>query len=265
MLFWQLAQAALYNMPLKALIFDVDGTLAETEAAHLRAFNQVFTAAGLDWHWSESLYLDLLKVTGGKERIAHYLQQHRSDFSHPDLSGFIANLHQRKTADYIKLIAAGGVPLRTGVKRLLDEAKAANIRLAIATTTSRQNIHALIDSNLGHGSTEQLFEVISAGEDVKNKKPAGDVYANALAQLQLAAEDCIAIEDSLNGLLSASAEHIPTVITRSPYSPMLNFHAAKLVLDHLGEPTQAMHVEQGNPYGHQYVSITLLQKIAENR
>ena len=248
-------------MPLKALIFDVDGTLAETEAAHLQAFNQVFKAQDLNWHWSKTTYLQLLKISGGKERIAHYIQQQQPHFSHPQLSHFIQSLHQQKTQHYIELIKSGQVPLRIGVKRLLDAAKAANIRLAIATTSQRANVEALIESQLGCMS--KWFEVVIAGDEVANKKPAADVYIKVLKTLQLSPKDCIAIEDSDNGLLSATTAHIPTLITRSPYSPFSNIDAATLVIDSLGEPNQASKLEQGNLFGHQYITLSLLQTIAE--
>ena len=249
-------------MPLKALIFDVDGTLAETEAAHLKAFNQVFKSQGLNWHWSKDTYLQLLKVSGGKERIAHYIQQQQPEFSDPQLAHFIQNLHQYKTHQYIELIKTGQVPFRIGIKRLLKVAKAANIRLAIATTSQRANVEALIENQLGCMS--KWFEVVIAGDEVANKKPAADVYIKVLEALQLSPKDCIAIEDSHNGLLSATTAQIPTLITRSLYSPFSsNINMAKLVVDHLGEPTQATKLEQGHLFGHQYITLSLLQTIAE--
>jgi beta-phosphoglucomutase-like phosphatase (HAD superfamily) len=110
---------------LRALIFDVDGTLADTERdGHRPAFNRAFAEAGLDWDWSVSLYGELLAITGGKERMRFYLKQYRPDFEPPtDLDKLIANLHAAKTEHYKQLVASGAVPLRPGVKRLLEEAR----------------------------------------------------------------------------------------------------------------------------------------------
>ena len=150
---------------LEALIFDVDGTLADTEGdGHLVAFNMAFSEAGLDWHWSGELYGQLLAVTGGKERIRFYLNdfypsERGEAFSKPatedaEFSDFVANLHAAKTRFYKQLMAQGAVPLRTGVERLFQEARAAGLRLAIATTTTPSNVTALLANTLGEESIE---------------------------------------------------------------------------------------------------------------
>ena len=195
---------------LKALIFDVDGTLAETEELHRLAFNAAFAAAGLPWVWDTGLYATLLEVTGGKERIAHYIAQSAAQ---PLDTGRIAALHADKTVRYAQSVAQGGLVLRPGIARLLDEARAAGIRLAIATTTSRPNVDALLRATLGHDP----FEVIAAGDEVAAKKPAPDVYTLALRRLDLPPAACIAIEDTLNGLRSAQGAGIACVMTTSLY------------------------------------------------
>ncbi|MCC8936640.1 HAD family hydrolase [Bradyrhizobium sp. Arg68] len=215
----------------RALIFDVDGTLAETEEVHRRAFNEAFAEAGLGWHWDRPTYARLLRVAGGKERIRAYDQRNAA----PMLSfAEIADLHRAKTARYAALIAAGDCPLRPGVGACLAAARERGQRLAIATTTSHGNIDALLSVALGRDWAD-LFEAIVAGDDVPRKKPAPDVYVEVLARLQLAPADCIAIEDSGNGLVAASRAGIPVVITRSAYFNDDDWTGALLVVDELPE------------------------------
>jgi phosphoglycolate phosphatase-like HAD superfamily hydrolase len=159
---------------LQALLFDVDGTLADTERdGHRPAFNQAFADAGLDWHWDAALYGKLLAVTGGKERMKYYIDRFRPDYRKPDnFDELVAGLHQAKTRHYSALAATGGIPMRPGVRRLLAEARAAGLRLAIATTTTPENVTVLLEHSLGPG-TQDWFEVIAAGDIVPAKKPAG--------------------------------------------------------------------------------------------
>ena len=215
----------------RALIFDVDGTLAETEEVHRRSFNDAFADAGLGWHWDRETYRQLLRVAGGKERIRAF--DERSAI--PLLSfAEIAVLHRAKTERYTALVAAGGCPLRPGVEAMLAGARRRGQRLAIATTTTRDNVDALLSVALGQ-DWAGLFEVIAAGDDVPRKKPAPDIYLAVLAQLGLAPGDCIAIEDSGNGLAAASRAGIPVVITRSAYFPDDDWSGALLVVDDLTE------------------------------
>ena len=219
---------------LRALIFDVDGTLADTERdGHRPAFNAAFREAGLDWHWDEALYGDLLAVTGGKERIAHYVGRHRPAFAQlPDFGEHVAALHQAKTRHYSRLAASGAVPLRPGVARLLDEARAAGLRLAIATTTTPQNIAALLAPALGPQAMA-WFDVIGAGDVVPAKKPAPDIYLWVLERLGLPAAACLAFEDSANGLQAALGAGLTTIVTPCDYTRGQDFAGADAVLDSL--------------------------------
>ncbi|MGY8634192.1 HAD family hydrolase [Bradyrhizobium sp. 14AA] len=215
-----------------ALIFDVDGTLAETEELHRQAFNQAFARHGLDWQWNRAVYKDLLRVTGGKERMRAY--HGRLGRAPPLPDEDIAALHRIKTAHYAELVETGCCPLRPGVAELLAAARARGQRLAIATTTSHGNIDALLSQALGkHWAAD--FEVIVAGDDVRHKKPAPDVYLETLARLKLDASDCVAIEDSSNGLIAASRAGIPVLITRSMFFGDDDFAAARFVLGDLLE------------------------------
>jgi len=220
-------------MKLKALIFDVDGTLADTEEAHRSAFNEAFAAMGLDWNWSKPKYAHLLATTGGKERLAAFIASLPNGADEKNaLLAQIPAIHQAKTARYTRMITEGSVPLRTGVLRLLDEAARHGVRLAIATTTTFANIETLLVTNLGPDALSR-FAVIGAGDQVARKKPAGDIYEWVLQQLGLPADDCVAVEDSENGLRAAKAAGLFTIVTPSYWTSSEDFVAADLVLPSL--------------------------------
>ncbi|MCX7673641.1 MAG: HAD family hydrolase [Thiobacillaceae bacterium] len=222
---------------LKALLFDVDGTLADTERdGHRVAFNAAFRELGLDWHWDVSLYGELLAVTGGKERIRHYVACYRPDWTPPaDFDALVACLHQAKTRHYTRMLAEGGIPLRPGVKRLLAEARAAGLILGIATTTTPDNVIALLRHSLAEDG-ESWFAVIAAGDIVPAKKPAPDIYHWALQRLHLSPGECLAFEDSENGLRAARAAGLKTIVTVNDYTRGHDFTGALAVLTDLGEP-----------------------------
>jgi len=251
---------------IKAILFDVDGTLADTERdGHCVAFNLAFKEAGLDWRWSDSLYGQLLDVTGGKERMRYYLAEFNKDYpARDDISEFIAQLHARKTQFYVSLLSEGRIPLRPGVKRLLADARKKQMRMAIVTTTSTENVSALLKNTLGD-EAEGWFECIAAGDVVAKKKPAPDIYQYALEKMNLAPQDCVAIEDSQNGILSAAGAGIKSVITINDYTKTHCFDDALIVLDHLGEPDEPFTVlsggsqVKGNKAG--YVDIDFLNAL----
>ncbi len=247
---------------LQALIFDVDGTLADTERdGHRVAFNQAFAEAGLDWQWSVELYGELLAVTGGKERMQFYLDRDRSDWPRPDnLKQLIADLHAAKTRHYTQLLAEGAIPLRSGVRRLLDEARQAGLRLAIATTTTPANVTALLEHALAANSSD-WFEVIAAGDIVPDKKPAPDIYFYALEKMGLDPSECVAFEDSYNGLVSARQANLQTIITINDYTREHDFADALVVLDSLGEPDAPFHLMQGQVDSATYMDLELVRHL----
>ncbi len=238
---------------LSALIFDVDGTLAETEELHRTCFNESFQAAGLPWVWNRQLYGELLEVTGGKERIRHY--QSRYDTSRSLTDAEVAALHSDKTSRYTESVSRNHLPLRHGVKRLIHEARSSGVALAIATTTSRPNIEALLLASFG----SQPFAVIAAGDEVSVKKPAPDVYRLALSRLGLPANRCLAIEDTPNGLQSAIAAGLACVVTISAYGGEGPFAGALAVLDHLGDPGHPATVTAGPTLAGSCVDLATLE------
>ncbi len=248
---------------LKAIIFDVDGTLADTERdGHRVAFNCAFSDEGLGWNWTPELYGELLAVTGGKERIQFYINNHSPDFkpSNGDLKSFIAGLHASKTRYYVQLLKEGKIPLRVGVKRLIADAREQGIRLAIATTTTPENVTALLESTLGAESLS-WFEVIAAGDIVPAKKPDPAIYHYALEQLNLEPDECMAIEDSVNGIKSSLGANLKTVVTVNTYTENSNFSGASLVISDMGEELEPFKLLDGYAKGARFLDISLLREI----
>lgn len=220
---------------LKALIFDVDGTLADTESAHRAAFNQAFAEFGLDWHWDEALYTELLNISGGKERMLHYWKAQRPDMRALDpnaLSDSINRLHELKTAAYEAAVNSGAVQLRAGVLALMEQAQAAGLQMAIATTTSPVNIAALLRRALG-ADWRLNFSAIGDASTAPVKKPHPQVYLQMLDAMQLPAQACLAFEDSNNGLQASTAAGLATVITPTHYTAAHDFSGALCVLPDL--------------------------------
>lgn len=219
---------------LQALIFDVDGTLADTERAHLAAFNQAFAQEGMDWHWDLPTYTRLLEISGGKERMLHHWQQVRPDMVDigQGVSDTVAKLHELKTAAYEQSVRAGAVQLRPGVLKLIEAAHADGLQLAIATTTSPVNIAALLRQAIGP-DWRQLFAVVEDASTAPRKKPDPMVYTQTLARLGLPAAACLAFEDSANGLTAARAAGLATIVTPNEFTAHHEFTGALRVLPNL--------------------------------
>lgn len=243
---------------LQALIFDVDGTLANTERdGHRVAFNRAFEEAGLDWQWSVDFYGELLTVSGGKERLKYYLRKYQTDFKiNQDITDFVTYLHKLKTKHYLQLLRSGSIQLRPGSKRLIESAREEGVRLAIATTTSFPNVVALLEKYLDL----DWFEVIAAGDIVAFKKPAPDIYDYVLEKMKLPASNFLVLEDSDNGLEAAIKAGLKTIITVNNYTEKQDFSQAALVVSDLGEPDQPCKVIQGN-FDANYLDIANLRSL----
>ncbi|MFM1906403.1 MAG: hypothetical protein RLZZ591_80 [Pseudomonadota bacterium] len=221
---------------LQALIFDVDGTLADTESTHRAAFNHAFAELGLGWHWDEALYTELLNISGGKERVAHYWRQ-----AHPEVKALnglamqetISRIHELKTAAYEGAVQGGAVLLRPGVLALIEAAQREGLHLAIATTTSPVNIAALLRTAIG-SDWRHYFTAVGDASTAPIKKPHPQVYLQMLEAMQLPAANCLAFEDSSNGLQAATAAGLATIITPTRYTAHHDFEAALRVLPDLG-------------------------------
>ncbi len=241
-------------MTIEAIIFDVDGTLADTEDAHRIAFNKAFSENRMDWNWDAELYGKLLKVTGGKERIKYFVDNFLHGYNIPvDFEEFVKNLHRKKTLHYTRMLAEGHIPLRPGIRQLINQARGNGIQIAIATTTSAENVAALLKMGLG-GDWEKYFACVGCGDIVPLKKPAPDIYCWVLDRLGLAPQNCIALEDSNNGLRSSLAAGIRTFITVNHYTRDQDFTGAAAVFDSL-EDLDAFYTATGLPLSSQSISV----------
>jgi HAD superfamily hydrolase (TIGR01509 family) len=226
---------------LRALIFDVDGTLADTESAHRAAFNQAFAEIGLDWRWDEPLYTRLLEVSGGKERITHYWRRVNSDIKSIDataLADTVQRIHDLKTAAYERMVQDGAVQLRPGVLELIAAAFSDRLRLAIATTTSPVNISALLRSAIG-ADWKYTFQIVEDASTAPRKKPHPQVYLHTLQRLDMHPAACLAFEDSANGLKAATGAGLSTIVTPNAFTAHHDFSAALRVLPSLQGTTVA--------------------------
>lgn len=222
---------------LRALIFDVDGTLADTESVHLAAFNHAFEQAGMGWHWGLTQYTQLLDISGGKERMLHHwrsLQPDLKELAGGAVEATINRLHEIKTAYYENAVNNGAVTLRPGVLALMNEARAQGLQLAIATTTSPVNIAALLRSAIGP-DWRSHFLAVGDASNAPVKKPNPQVYMKVLADMGLRAADCVAFEDSANGLRAARAAGLATVITPNGFTAHHDFTGALRVVPDLSQ------------------------------
>ena len=220
---------------IKALIFDCDGVLVDTERdVHRVAFNRAFEVMGIDAEWDVKLSGELLLIAGGKERMRHYFEHHGwPDHEYGPHDELIAELHKKKTAIGSDMIANGEAALRPGLVRIVDEAIEAGVRMGVCTTSNPKFIDAVLD--LLGPERKAKFEFVHAGDVVKKKKPDPEIYELAKQSLGLPPEQCVVIEDSRNGLLAATGAGLPTLITTSTYTVDEDFREAIKVVPELGD------------------------------
>ncbi len=220
---------------LSAILWDVDGTLAETERdGHLVAFSRAFEALNVPWRWSEERYGELLAVTGGRERLLHDMQgQERAPADLEERRSLALKVHRLKNELYAGIVAGGELPLREGVRELLLDCEQAGVRMGIVTTTSRSNVEALLKTHLGK-DWESRFATVVCAEEAPRKKPDPQAYHLALEALRVRPQEAIAMEDSPAGASAAQAAGVPVIVARSYYFAATECRGALAVGPSLG-------------------------------
>ncbi len=249
---------------LKGLILDMDGTLADTEEIHRLAFNRSFREHGLDWEWGADQYADLLSTSGGRERIQAYARTQKSNhpLSEEQLREFAARVHQRKSVCYQQQFDAEPIHLRSGVRRLLEEARNCGLRLAVATNSSRANFELLMQ-RCDWPEIIGIWDAVISRDEIREMKPSPAVYLKALESLELPASVCVAIEDTSNGNAAARAAGLAVVITTHCFTSGHRFPGAALVADSLGDPGCPCTVTHGDPRGRTQVDVAWLQELLD--
>ena len=243
---------------IEALIFDVDGTLADTDEIHRQSFNDSFTKFELDWLWSKKEYENLLKISGGRERIKYYSSNHKGKVQLSDSN--IKAIHEYKNLLYQSKITEKKIKLRTGVNELITTLQQNNIKIAMATSSSLNNINKLLTCCIGR-DWQDIFTVIETSENTPEKKPNPSVYRNVLSKLKVDSRQTIAIEDTPNGLMSAHSAGIKTIVTVHQMTERLCFPAAALVVDSIGTSGEPFKLIKGDSFGNGYISLELLNKL----
>lgn len=258
-------------MTLRAILFDVDGTLADTEAlGHRPAYNRAFRELGLQFRWGPKLYRKLLRQPGGRERLKHFFQEYRPPLGEHDaearanLDAWVSRVHELKSQYFKRYMRNGRIPLRAGIARIMREAREAGLQLAIVTNASRQTLKPVLRYSMGPQLAAEIA-VVASGEEVRHKKPAPDLYRLAMSRLGVRPEECIALEDSEMGLKAAVAAGLPAVVTLNADTLAQDFSSASLVVSSLGEPGAPTRIIRGQLTGPPWVTLETLRQIVDTR
>ncbi|WP_020648304.1 HAD-IA family hydrolase [Solimonas variicoloris] len=258
-------------MSLRAVLFDVDGTLADTEAlGHRPAYNRAFRNLELPFRWGPKLYRKLLKQPGGRERLKHYLQHYQPELgpetveAQQNVDAWVSKVHALKSHYFKRYMRHGRVPLRPGIARIMREARGSGVRLAIVTNASLKTLRPVLKYSMGPELAAEV-EVIASGEEVQRKKPAPDLYQLAMRRLNLQPHECVALEDSEMGLEAAAAAGVAAVVTINRDTLEQDFTEAALVVSSLGEPGAPTRVLKGHLDGLPWVTLDTLQTVLAER
>jgi HAD superfamily hydrolase (TIGR01509 family) len=241
---------------MEALIFDCDGVLVDTERdGHRVAFNMAFKEMGIPVEWDVAEYKELVRVAGGKERMKFYFDQTSWPEQYPEKEKLIYDLHALKTRLFTGLIESGKLPLRPGVKRLVDEAIAAGLKLAVCSTSNEKSVRSIIELLLGK-ERQVRFGTILAGDIVSKKKPDPEIYDLCASTLGVNPENCFVVEDNRNGLLAAKAAGFNCLITTNDYSKEEDFTEADFIVDELGDgENKKISIEELKKYINNKISV----------
>jgi HAD superfamily hydrolase (TIGR01509 family) len=241
---------------LQAVIFDVDGTLADTERdGHRVAFNEAFEAAGLGYRWSVEEYGRLLTTTGGRRRIERYLQSR--GHSPTEAAALAAQLHRDKTRRFAGLVRTGAIQARPGATELISALRAEGVATAVATTGTSEWVLPLLDTLFGLDA----WDIVVTGSDVTALKPDPAVYQETLARLGLQPAEAVAVEDSANGVQAAVSAGLRCVAVVNEYTRDQDLSGAVAVLDDLARP-EGVSVLRGPPQWAQGLTVAALRRLA---
>jgi HAD superfamily hydrolase (TIGR01509 family) len=245
-------------MRLQAILFDLDGTIAETETIHLQCFNEAFYHFGLPYRWTFEEYRSLLEIADGQERILHYLKKLNNPPDHPD--DLAAGLHKLKNELYVERMKAG-FQVRPGVRRLLEEALACNITCGLTTMTSHMNVDPLLRYSLAEDYLK-YFAFMLTGSEIRHKKPDPAIYIAAKQMLlERDRRNIIVIEDSHIGLLAARSAGLPVLITQNEFTEHHDFSGAAAVLSDLGDPEKPARLIKGPALLNGYADLAFLDSL----
>ena len=252
---------------LKALLFDCDGVLAETERdGHRVGYNAAMKELGVDGEWSVELYADLLKIAGGKERMRYFFESNREKYPEDKFNTeLIEKLYKVKTEIFKGMANRGDLPGRSGIARIVKEAKAQGIQLFVCSTSHKASVSALIESNFGKECLDSFTELY-CGDVVPKKKPAPDIYLLASKNHNLDPKDCLVVEDSHIGLMAAKAAGMNCIVTPSFYTFEEDFSTANAVVSCLGDPggEETTFIRTPIPCDKKYVDIEYMKALVEN-